>query len=53
MRCKIAQLARDRAGALGSAVRGGYDFANAVHPPAAVNPDLPNPVDPRACSPSG
>jgi hypothetical protein len=35
------------AGALGSAVHGGYDLANAVHPPAAVNPDLPNPVDPR------
>ena len=35
------------AGALGSAVHGGYDLANVVHPPAAVNPDLPNPVDPR------
>ncbi len=35
------------AGALGSAVHGGYDLANAVHPPAALNPDLPNPVDPR------
>jgi hypothetical protein len=35
------------AGALGSAVHGGYDLANAVHPQAAVNPDLPNPVDPR------
>jgi hypothetical protein len=35
------------AGALGSAVHGGYDLANAVHPPAAVNADLPNPVDPR------
>jgi hypothetical protein len=35
------------AGALGSAVHGGYDLANAVHPPAALNADLPNPVDPR------
>jgi hypothetical protein len=35
------------AGALGSAVHGGYDLANAVHPPAAANADLPNPVDPR------
>jgi hypothetical protein len=35
------------AGALGSAVHGGYDLANAVHPPAVVNADLPNPVDPR------
>ena len=35
------------AGALGSAVHGGYDLANAVHPPATANPDLPNPVDPR------
>ena len=35
------------AGALGSAVHGGYDLANAVHPPSAVNADLPNPVDPR------
>jgi hypothetical protein len=34
-------------GVLGSAIHGGYDLANAVHPPAAVNPDLPNPVDPR------
>ena len=34
------------AGALGSAVHGGYDLANAVNPPASL-PDLPNPVDPR------
>jgi hypothetical protein len=34
-------------GALGSAVHGGYDLANAVHPPAGLNPDVPNPVDPR------
>jgi hypothetical protein len=34
------------AGALGSAVHGGYDLANAINPPPSV-PDLPNPVDPR------
>jgi len=33
--------------ALGSAIHGGYDLANALHPPAALNADLPNPVDPR------
>jgi drug/metabolite transporter (DMT)-like permease len=33
-------------GALGSAVRGGYDLANVVNPPPSV-PDLPNPVDTR------
>jgi hypothetical protein len=35
------------AGALGSAVHGGYDLANTMHPPAVANADLPNPVDPR------
>jgi hypothetical protein len=35
------------AGALGSAVHGGYDLANVVHPPVAPSSDLPNPVDPR------
>ena len=35
------------AGALGSAVHGGYDLANAINPPAATNADLPNQVDPR------
>lgn len=34
------------AGALGSAVHGGYDLANAINPPPNL-PDLPNPVDPR------
>jgi hypothetical protein len=34
------------AGALGSAVHGGYDLANVINPPPSV-PDLPNPVDPR------
>jgi hypothetical protein len=33
--------------ALGSAIHGGYDLANAIHPTAAINPDLPNPIDPR------
>jgi hypothetical protein len=34
------------AGALGSAVHGGYDLANVVSPPPSIS-DLPNPVDPR------
>jgi hypothetical protein len=34
------------AGALGAAVHGGYDLANAFNPPPSL-PDLPNPVDPR------
>ena len=34
------------AGALGSAVHGGYDLANVINPPASM-PDLPSPVDPR------
>ena len=33
--------------ALGSAIHGGYDLANALHPPASLNADLPNPIDPR------
>jgi hypothetical protein len=33
--------------ALGSAIHGGYDLANALHPPASPNLDLPNPIDPR------
>src|SRR4051812_43763653 len=42
------------AGALGAAVHGGYDLANAINPPAAVAPEvtnamliLPNQIDPR------
>jgi hypothetical protein len=35
------------AGALGSAVHGGYDLANVLHPPAVALGDAPNPVDPR------
>jgi hypothetical protein len=33
--------------ALGSAIHGGYDLANAIHLPTAPNVDLPNPIDPR------
>jgi hypothetical protein len=33
--------------ALGSAIHGGYDLSNALHPPASLNTDLPNPIDPR------
>ena len=35
-------------GALGSAIHGGYDLANAIHPlSSAPAAELPNPVDPR------
>lgn len=34
------------AGAIGSAIHGGFDLSNALHPPAAPT-DLPNPIDPR------
>lgn len=34
-------------GALGAAVHGGYDLANAIHPPGSLPSDVPNPVDPR------
>ncbi len=34
-------------GALGSAVHGGYDLANAIHPPSSALAELPSPVDPR------
>lgn len=40
------------AGALGAAVHGGYDLANAVHPPGTVT-DLPNAVDPRGMATFG
>jgi hypothetical protein len=33
--------------ALGSAIHGGYDLANALHPPTSPNSDLPNAIDPR------
>jgi hypothetical protein len=35
------------AGALGAAVHGGYDLANAIHPPRSLPSDVPNAVDPR------
>jgi hypothetical protein len=36
------------AGALvGTLIHGGYDLSNALHPPASLNADLPNPIDPR------
>jgi hypothetical protein len=34
-------------GVLGSAIHGGYDLSNALHPPSVPNTDLPNPIDPR------
>jgi hypothetical protein len=34
-------------GGLGSAIHGGYDLANALHPPAQINADLPSAIDPR------
>ena len=35
------------AGALGTAVHGGYDLANAINIPIGVNPSLPSQIDPR------
>ena len=32
---------------LGSAIHGGYDLSNTLHPPASLPTDLPNPIDPR------
>jgi hypothetical protein len=34
-------------GAMGAAVHGGYDLANAIHPPRSLPSDAPNAVDPR------
>ena len=34
-------------GSMGAAIHAGYDLANAINPPAVVNADLPNQVDPR------
>lgn len=34
-------------GAVGTAIHGGYDLANAINPPAVLSADLPNQVDPR------
>ena len=33
--------------ALGSTIHGGYDLANALHPPASPSAGFPNPIDPR------
>jgi hypothetical protein len=35
------------AGGLGAAVHGGYDLANALHPPGTLPSDVPNAIDPR------
>jgi len=35
------------AGALGSAIHGGYDLAVSINPPASPPVELPNPIDPR------
>ena len=34
-------------GACGALIHGGYDLANALHPPATPNLDLPSAIDPR------
>jgi len=39
-------------GAFGAATHGGYDLANALHPPGATG-DLPNAVDPRGLATFG
>jgi hypothetical protein len=41
------------AGALGSLVHAGYDLSNALHPPAALNADLPSAIDPRGLATFG
>lgn len=41
------------AGALGSAVHAGYDLSIAIHPPAVLNADLPNAIDPRGLATFG
>jgi hypothetical protein len=37
------------AGALGSAVHGGYDLANAIHPPPLPSPTCPTPWTRAGC----
>lgn len=34
-------------GAMGAAIHAGYDLSNVLHPPAAVNLDMPSQIDPR------
>jgi hypothetical protein len=41
------------AGAIGALLHGGYDLANALHPPATANVDLPSQVDPRGLATFG
>ena len=43
----LAAIVLGVAAGLGSAVHGGYDLANQLHPVATLAPELPNPVDPR------
>ena len=43
----LAALLFGFAGALGSAVHGAWDLANALHPPAAIPADVPSAIDPR------
>lgn len=43
----LAAIVLGIAAGLGSAVHGGYDLANQLHPVATLAPDVPNPVDPR------
>jgi hypothetical protein len=43
----LAAIVLAVAAALGSAIHGGFDLANQLHPPPTLAPDLPNPVDPR------
>jgi len=43
----LAAIVLSIAAGLGSAVHGGYDLANQLHPVATLAPDLANPVDPR------
>jgi hypothetical protein len=34
-------------GAIGATIHGGYDLANALHPPTGLSTDLPSQIDPR------
>jgi hypothetical protein len=43
----LLAFAMSAGAAAGSLIHGGYDLSNALHPPASLNLDLPNPVDPR------
>jgi hypothetical protein len=48
----LCALALGLGGTLGSALHGGYDLANALHPPASTG-DLPSAVDPRGLATFG